>query len=223
MNKSDDSKDLFAALAKAQGEMGAAKKDATNPFFKSHYADLASIWRCCQEVLPRHGLAVLQIPQMMDVAETMVLETVITHASGQWISGHYKIKPIKDDPQGWGSAMSYARRYSLAAMLSIVTEDDDGEGAMGREHHKYGTSSGSVGNNGAFKAAKITTVPPADKSQMIKLFFQTARENGWVESDIKHHMMTKYNVMSSDGLTVPQLAESIKYFDETPWDKQAKK
>lgn len=217
MNKSDDTKDLFAALAKAQGEMGAAKKDATNPFFKSHYADLASIWRSCQEVLPKHGLAVLQIPQL--IADIMVLETVITHASGQWVSGQYRVKPVKDDPQSYGSAMSYARRYSLASMLSIVTEDDDGESAMGRlqppiASHKPAYSYAPY--NGKLEA----TIGDGDKPQLVKRFFAAAKESGWTDQEVKHYTMTKFNALSSSALTKEQLMEGIQHFENEDWEKK---
>lgn len=123
---------LAAALAKAQGSLKIAAKDANNPFFKSKYADLASVWEACREALAANGLSVSQIPEG-ETVEAMVMTTVLLHASGQWISGRYPIKPIKSDPQGIGAAITYARRYSLAAMVGVVSdEDDDAETAVGR-------------------------------------------------------------------------------------------
>ena len=120
---------LAAALAKAQGSLKIALKDTANPFYKSKFADLASVWEACRTALSSNGLSVTQIP---DGTETMVMHTTLMHASGEWISGSYPIRPVKSDPQGIGSAISYARRYSLAAMVGVVADDDDGEAASGR-------------------------------------------------------------------------------------------
>lgn len=121
---------LAAALAKAQGAMKAAHKDANNPFFKSKYADLSSVWEACRAALAANGLAVCQITD--GTADALSLTTTLLHASGEWLSGTYPIKPVKNDPQGVGSAITYARRYALAAMVGVVADDDDGEAAQGR-------------------------------------------------------------------------------------------
>lgn len=123
---------LAAALSKAQGQIRGAKKDSANPFFKSKYADLSEVWSACREALTANGIAVIQSPDG-DTPETMVLITTIAHASGEWMSGRYPIRAIKADPQGIGSAITYARRYALAAMIGIASEDDDGEAATGRQ------------------------------------------------------------------------------------------
>jgi hypothetical protein len=123
---------LAAALAKAQGSLKIAAKDANNPFFKSKYADLASVWEACRVALSTNGLSVAQIPEGADV-EHMIMITTLMHSSGEFISGSYPIKPVKSDPQGIGAAITYARRYSLAAMVGVVSdEDDDAETAVGR-------------------------------------------------------------------------------------------
>jgi hypothetical protein len=123
---------LAAALSKAQGSLKIAAKDANNPFFKSKYADLASVWEACRAALTANGLSVAQLTDG-DTVETMVMHTTLMHSSGEWVSGKYPIKPTKNDPQGIGAAITYARRYSLAAMVGIVSdEDDDAETAVGR-------------------------------------------------------------------------------------------
>jgi len=120
---------LFAALAKAQGEIRGALKDAQNPHFKSRYADLASIVDAARP-LAKHGIATVQVP-FSENGEIGVT-TILGHDSGEWISGRLSVKPLKLDPQGAGSVLTYLRRYSLAAMAGIAPEDDDGEAAMGR-------------------------------------------------------------------------------------------
>lgn len=132
MNKSEQINELAAALAAAQGEIKNATKDASNPFFKSQYADLASVREAVQVPFAKHGLAITQL--LSNDAHGVTVETVLLHKSGQWLSGIVSIKPVKDDPQALGSAVTYARRYSLSAIAGIASEiDDDGEAAMGRD------------------------------------------------------------------------------------------
>lgn len=119
--------ELAAALAKAQGEMMGAKKDSKNPFFKSNYADLASICEAIREPFSKHGLSYIQTTEQDGTVITTLL-----HSSGQWIRGRLKIDPVKKDPQGMGSALTYARRYALAAISGIAQIDDDAESAMAR-------------------------------------------------------------------------------------------
>jgi len=122
--------ELAEALSKAQGEMENAVKDSTNPFFKSHYADLASVILAIKIPLSKNGLSYVQLVKT-DNGITSV-ETILMHRSGQSISASMIAKPAKDDMQSLGSAITYARRYSLQAMVGLSAEDDDGEKAIGR-------------------------------------------------------------------------------------------
>jgi hypothetical protein len=126
--RSEQVAELFGALAKAQAIMAGAKKDATNPHFKSKYADLASVWDACREALTANGLAVIQTTEPSEGAEVRV-HTTLAHSSGQHISGVIAIPVNKNDAQGYGSALTYARRYALAAMVGIAPADDDGNAA----------------------------------------------------------------------------------------------
>ena len=131
MFKSDSIAKLAEALSKVQGQLKAAKKDSANPFFKSKYADLDSVWEACRKPLAEQGLAV---SQLLDVAEQgIIIETVLMHSTGEWLSGRLHLTPLKTDPQSIGSAISYGRRYSLAAILGITQEDDDAEATTQRE------------------------------------------------------------------------------------------
>ena len=133
MNKSESIVQLARALTLAQKDMGKASMESANPFFKSKYADLTSVWEACRKPLTDNGLSIVQTLGIAGVSEFQVLETILLHNSGEWISGILKLNPVKNDPQGMGSAITYARRYSLAAMVGICPEDDDGEGAMKRQ------------------------------------------------------------------------------------------
>ena len=136
MLKSETIGELAKALVKAQHAMDKAKKGSINPFFKSKYADLASVWEACKDHLADNGLSIVQTNDIIGNNETalegVVVETTLRHTSGEWISGRLAMKPTKADPQGIGSAITYARRYALAAMVGVCPEDDDAEGAVDR-------------------------------------------------------------------------------------------
>ena len=120
---------LADALAKAQGEMVGASKDSVNPHFQYKYADLASVWEACRLPLSKNGLAVTQI--VGNSGNAALVESFLMHSSGEWIMSRLSLRPVKDDPQGIGSAITYARRYALAALVGVSPEDDDGNAASG--------------------------------------------------------------------------------------------
>lgn len=124
MKQSQEINELAKALAQAQSAMEGAKKDAKNPFFNSSYATLSSVWDSCREQLTKNGLSVIQVTEVQN--EKLYLITTLAHLSGQWVQGIYPVDPVKKDPQGYGSALSYSRRYALMAMVGLSQEDDDG-------------------------------------------------------------------------------------------------
>ena len=127
--KSEQINELAAALAKAQAEFSAVPKDSQNPFFKSSYAALPEVVKTATPVLAKHGLAVSQFISVDDNGNDALM-TYLIHSSGQYIAHTMKLHLIKDDPQGQGSAVTYARRYSYMAALGLVADvDDDGNAA----------------------------------------------------------------------------------------------
>lgn len=120
-----ETKDLMGALAKAQGSMAGAVKDSSNPFFKSKYADLASVWDACRQPLALNGLSISQMTNF--VGEEICLVTILGHSSGQWIKSVTPLPLEKRDPQTLGKCITYCRRYALAAMVGVYQEDDDAE------------------------------------------------------------------------------------------------
>jgi len=122
-----DHKTVYAALVAAQMEMGKALKDSTNPVFKSKYADLASVMDACMPALNRHGIAVFQ-PTVDDESGRYV-KTILAHVSGETVECRVPLIVGKNDMQGYGSAVTYARRYGLMGMAGIAPEDDDGNAA----------------------------------------------------------------------------------------------
>ena len=119
--------ELSAALCKAQGAMTGAVKDSTNPFFKSKYADLSAVWDDVREPFADNGISVVQMP-CGGVGSVTVI-TQLTHNSGHWMRSRLTMVPVKHDPQGIGSCITYARRYALAAMAGVYQIDDDGNTA----------------------------------------------------------------------------------------------
>jgi len=129
--QSEHVNELFTALSKAQAEIKPAVKDAKNSFFKSKYSDLPSVWSACQEPLTKNGLSVMQTFDTVEGKDYLI--TTLGHTSGQWIKSKCPILCNDTKPQSYGSACSYARRYALAAICGVVSDDDDdGEAAMGR-------------------------------------------------------------------------------------------
>lgn len=120
-------KSIAAALAKAQAEMGNALKDSDNPHFKSKYADLASVRDACLPALNRHGIAVIQ--PFVETELGRAVKTVLLHESGETLECAVPVILGKQDMQGLGSAITYARRYGLLSMAGIAPEDDDGNAA----------------------------------------------------------------------------------------------
>lgn len=127
---------LAAALAKAQGEFEVVKKDSDNPFFKSSYADLASVLAATRPSLSKNGLAVIQSPKsgLFEGSRCVVVSTMLVHSSGEWICDQLAVPVDKAfTAQSVGSAVTYARRYALQAFLGVAGEDDDGNAASGKK------------------------------------------------------------------------------------------
>ena len=140
---SNDISEVAAALVAVQSEMGTVAKEAENPFFRSKYADLASVYKMATPILTKYGLCVSQLCVPSNTAMKVVAEknkngtetvtetkgvkivTLLMHKSGQYIGSELEMFPTKDDPQGIGSAITYARRYAYMAIIGLVAEEDD--------------------------------------------------------------------------------------------------
>lgn len=128
MEKSQSVKEIGKALSTFHTKMEKIKKDANNPYFKSRYASLSNILEQIQLPMAESGLSFAQLP------DGDCLTTILIHnESGEYFQSCYNIHPVKNDPQGIGSAISYARRYALSAILGLlVDDDDDGNAASGK-------------------------------------------------------------------------------------------
>ena len=127
MKRSDTITELAKSLKELQKQLKPVKKDKQNPFFKSNYADLESVVENSRQVLYDNGFSVTQL--ISHSGTDSLLETVLLHESGEWISSEMKLYMTKNDPQAQGSAITYARRYALMAIIGMVAEgeDDDAE------------------------------------------------------------------------------------------------
>jgi len=128
-SRSKDLKELFTALAKAQGEFNTAGLTSINPYYKSKYADLKEIVAAARPALAKYGLAFAQ-PVIPNEDGQNILHTLLTHSSGQWMESRMRIIPPKTDVQSLGSYITYLRRYSLSSLVGIVAADDDDDGEI---------------------------------------------------------------------------------------------
>jgi len=134
-----ENKQIFAALVKAQKAFGPALKDKTNPAFRSKYADLGACIEAVIDALNAAGIALIQRQHPHDGG--VCVETVFLHESGEsYSAGMLTVPASKQDPQGYGSALTYARRYSLMAACGIAPEDDDGNAASRKPANDSGMS-----------------------------------------------------------------------------------
>lgn len=128
-------KQIATALVKAQNQFGPALKTSTNPHFKSRYADLSAVIESVVDALNANGIYLMQ--QTAESSDGVIVETLFLHESGESLSsGKLHVPASKQDPQGYGSALTYARRYSLMAACGIAPEDDDGNAASRKQEQK---------------------------------------------------------------------------------------
>lgn len=135
--RSTDLNDLFSALSKAQEDIRCAHKDASNPFFKSKYANLQMVIEASRPALCKNNIAVSQ--QLITENNLTYLVTILGHSSGQWISSKALLSPLKTDVQSLGSYITYMRRYSYSAIVGVYDgeEDDDGDRAIIEPKKEY--------------------------------------------------------------------------------------
>lgn len=136
--------EIAKALVAAQATFKPAVRDATNPHFGSKFVSLTGVIDAVSASLRDAGIAFVQATDVTDNGGTVLVTTLI-HESGEWLSGRYPVRAVKQDPQSEGSALTYARRYALMSLVGIAPEDDDGAAgsapdhdAEAREHEREG-------------------------------------------------------------------------------------
>jgi hypothetical protein len=182
LKTSDHIDKLAAALVKAQSVMRGAKKDSENKHFKANYASLESVIDTARGPLNDNGLAFVQGPGDLS-GNVLAVTTMLVHASGQWVSSTVSVPVQQMNPQGIGSAITYACRYSLMAMLGLPPVDDDAEAAHGRTApaktaHAKATpdpAPAKTAKPAAPKAEGLTDYDTAAKAEAADLYLHTAR------------------------------------------------
>jgi len=203
--KSESIKEISAALAKFQGQITSVKKDAINPYFKSRYATLDTIWDTIRKPLSDNGLSVTQTMNFVASEKPLhILDTTLYHTSGEWISGSMILNPVKDDPQGLGSAISYARRYSLSAILGIVADEDDDANEATTEKPV------SPPVETPQKTETLGDITPAQ----VKKIYATAREKNLSPEEAKAYIKKTFNKTSTKELTKAEASVMIEYLNE---------
>jgi hypothetical protein len=164
MKSSEQVNELATALCKAQGDMGGAVKDSSNPFFKSSYADLTSVIKAIKQPFSDNGLSYTQFPVSNE--HGVGVSTRLMHTSGQWLEMEYTLPTVKKDPQASGSAITYARRYALQSIAGIPTADDDAESSMLRG----AANDTKINSTQAAKLKALLEVTQSDVNKFCKAF-----------------------------------------------------
>lgn len=165
MNTEHATPALFAALAQAQAEIENAAKNAANPHYRSKYADLAEVLNTVRPTFAKHGLSVMQSTGFSGSLVTVT--TLVGHKDGGYITAEASCVPAKTDAQGVGSATTYLRRYSLAAMAGVAQEDDDGNAAA---HTGKPRQVAKVSEPQAKELAELIAETGADLPKFLRFF-----------------------------------------------------
>lgn len=152
MKTSESVIEISKALCKAQSSITFAIKDAVNPHLKSKYADLPSVIDAIKPSLNEQGIIFIQSAGEM-INMHLQLTTRLMHVSGEWIEDTMTMPLVKQDPQGYGSALTYARRYSLAAIVGLYQDDDDGQQST-KQKKEVAKVKSKLGTNGLKEAIK---------------------------------------------------------------------
>lgn len=210
--------ELAKALATAQGKMTFAAKDSTADMGQKggrrKYADLASVIDAIRAPLSENGLAFVQA--VMPDDKSMRIRTTLMHNSGQWIAGEISLPPDRmGGVQGMGSALTYARRYALAAMVGIAQDDDDGEAAMAASRKAEKQRIQQV------RKQAVENNPDAPSPEMFKALMATLTERGLKERDDILRELSDFlgrDVRSSRELTRSEVSDYLNAVHETAED-----
>ncbi|TVQ99289.1 MAG: hypothetical protein EA399_07810 [Desulfovibrionales bacterium] len=197
---------LAAALAQAQAEMQAARKYSINPHLKSKYADLSSLWEAIRGPLSKHGLSVAQVFDTHHSDNEVLVRTILLHKSGQTLTSALRLPVPKRDPQGVGSAVTYARRYGLAAMVGATADvDDDGHAAMPK-----------TGKPPTWPATPpAQQQPPPATDAQLKAIHTVAGQKG-VDAKATAGKVVGREIASGRELTMAEASKVIEYLQKLP-------
>lgn len=205
--QSNEIGELAKALAAAQGEMDAAKKDGQGNYGK--YTTISSILEVVKEALSKNGLAVVQAPMPCE-SGNICLRTTLMHSSGQWIASQLTMKADNSSPQKIGSVMTYARRYALAAILGVGQEDDDAQSAQDEYERQVRKAQKERVQQARQQAAENN--PDAPTPEMFRALMATLTERGCKERKEYLAELSDFfgkEVKSSKELTKAEVSEYL--------------
>lgn len=224
---------LAAALAAAQAEMKPASKNAANPFLKNKYADLQSCFEACNAVLPAHKLSISQIIVPAESGYVSV-QTFLMHESGEWISSVCTLpcavpvsgngKPSVNAAQAAGSAITYARRYGLSAIVGLATDDDDGNAAGAPVQPQQRRQAPAPAPRQAAPAPAPAPQPKQEEldGDRLKALFARLKELGYTEKEdclIKLSEVLGRTVNSRKDLTIQEFHKFMTATEGAPVDQ----
>lgn len=186
--------EFAGAFSKFQSELHGAVKNATNPHYKSGFANLESVWESIRIPLTKHGFSVIQTTEYKDGVTCLI--TTLLHSSGGYIRGAYPLAPTKSDPQGIGSAMTYARRYALAAIVGQIQIDDDAESAMNRDEEPPQAplipKTPENGNKTPSYSQKPPIVGVPVTGPQVNRLYRIALDSGWTSVQVTRQVEDVY-------------------------------
>ena len=204
MNSSETIAALAKALAAFQTEVKDPKKDNDNPFFKSKYVALDGLTAAVRPVLAKHGLSYMQFPT--GDGQTVSMTTLLLHESGEYIESEpFTMRPAKADPQGIGSCMTYARRYSLQSVLGVAWEDDDDANNASQPTQQ---AKAQDANKNTRPQQKTSQAANTDKSKaLLKQLQDTMKKEQLTNEDITMLINETYHKPKWSDLTIAEQEE----------------
>jgi hypothetical protein len=187
--------ELTKALINVQRSVQGATANKTNPHLKNKYADLGSVWSTCRDLLADNGLAVTHVFRESTNGETVTCVAMLLHVSGQSITSTLTLRPGKNTPQEMGSAITYARRYTLASLVGIVVDDDDDGNAATRKEQN--APKGIEARKAEVKAA-LKAYKGADKDELVGAC-QIAAETGNFDNKFADDILKKVGITIVNG------------------------
>lgn len=206
MFQSETIGELAQALVKAQAVIRPAIKDKTNPAFRSKYADLGAVWEACRALLADNGLSVVQMPEASEPGY-VALTTLLLHVSGEFISSTATAPLVKNDPQGVGSALTYLRRYALAAVVGVVADEDDDGNAASNTQPRAAQSAPPQ------RQAAPATNGSGDKATdaQLRAIWAAGKAAGIDAEGLKAEMTRRFGIDKSGDLSRTQASELIDW------------
>lgn len=224
MKQSESIAKLATALFKAQHEIKGATKDATNPFFKSKYADLESVWEAVKTPLYENQLSVLQPTSIQDGVFGVV--TILLHSSGEYISGFTPVNAKDNSAQAMGSGISYSRRYALASILGVYQRDDDGNDASKGVNSDFGQNDEAGNDKNAFKQPQTAqgstqnqqsmSAPKKLSDAQIKRLWAISKKAGHDQANVCAVAAEQYGVTNFHDLSYKDYQSFCDWLEKTP-------